>query len=58
MIMDNQTRKNDPAIQAPSSVDPAYQEKIEAAKAAREQGKQMRKGRPIAFSSRRSLANP
>lgn len=49
----------DEAIKAPKTVDPQYQEKIEAAKAAREQGKQLRRGRPMAFSNRRSLAeNP
>lgn len=49
----------DEAIKAPKTVDPQYQEKIETAKAAREQGKQLRRGRPVAFSNRRSLAgNP
>jgi len=56
--MTNQTNR-DEAIRPPKTVDPQYQEKIETAKAAREQGKQMRRGRPVGFSNRRSLSgNP
>ncbi len=44
------------AVQEPKGTDPQWAEKIKLAKAAREQGKQLRAGRPATFSQRRSLA--
>ncbi len=45
-----------PAITPPEGTDPGWAEKIKQAKAAREQGKKLRAGRPATFSQRRSLA--
>jgi hypothetical protein len=45
-----------PAIRQPEGTDPAWAEKIAQAKAAREQGKRLRAGRPSTISSRRSLS--
>ncbi len=42
-----------PAVQPPADADPRWAEKIKQAKAAREQGKQLRAGRSAVFSQRR-----